>query len=237
MQIVINGETVSYKHFESKFQKESKILAPFSHLELLLEMNQGVMSVSYDGVGPISIAVKQILDKHKRTFYKRSPYQENLARALGVKSDTDKDLRILDATAGLLSDTLMMVAIGLRNLSISERNPVLQALIINAIENSDELGALRFLESNAASLEEDFDVIYFDPMYQAINKKSASKKEMVFMRNLIGADEDASTVAAILKEKCHRLVIKRSQKASPLLAGASFTVEGKSTHYDIYFNN
>ncbi len=237
MQIVINGETVSFEHFEKKFPKESKILAPLTSVELVIEMDQGVMKVSHGEVGPISIAVKQTLDKHKKTFYKRSPYQENLARALGVKTDTDKDLRVLDATAGLMSDTLMMVALGLRNISICERNPILQALIVNSMANFEELSALHFRGQNSACLDENFDVIYFDPMYQAVNKKSASKKEMVFMRQLIGADEDASSVATILKQKCHRLVIKRSQKAPPLIAGASFTVEGKSTHYDIYFNN
>lgn len=241
MRYFLDSKPVSFEQFQIKFPEESKILAPWvekqldANIEIWAHGNQ--LSFSSGSVSKIGINYSATLEKHRRTFFKKSPYQENLARALGVKRDEDRDLRILDATAGLMSDSLMMIALGLRELTLCERHPPLQALILNTLRQTPDFDGISFIPVDAAKIVENFDVIFFDPMYQEVNKRAASKKQMVFMREVVGPDEDAVKVAQHLRSKCHRLVIKRSQKAQPLIPKPDHQVKGKSTDFDIYFNN
>ena len=237
MKFYLESELVSFEQFQGKFPEESKILAQYTDKKVEVLGTGKNLKYRLDGKLEIGIEALKSLEYHQKTFYKRSPYQENLARALGIKNDKDKDLKILDATAGLMSDSLMMVALGLRNLTIMERHPLIQALILNTIKNCPDLRQINFQAKDSAEIDENFDIIYFDPMYHETNQKAASKKQMVFMRQIVGADQDAKEQAKNLLHHCKRLVIKRSQKASPLLEGSGHQVQGKSTHYDIYFNN
>ncbi|MAZ48094.1 MAG: hypothetical protein CME65_06005 [Halobacteriovoraceae bacterium] len=237
MKYFLDSAPVSFEQFQQKFPEESKILALWHSNDLEVWATEGSLSYRLGHLTKIGIDWSKTLERHMRTFYKRSPYQENLARALGIKKDQDRDLKVLDATAGLMSDSLMMLALGLRNLTLCERHPLLQVLVINTLKQSDKLSRLKFFPQDALELNQQFDVIFFDPMYQETNKRSASKKQMVFMREVVGTDEDADKIALNLRGICRRLVIKRSQKASPLLGTPNHQVKGKSTDYDIYFNN
>jgi 16S rRNA (guanine1516-N2)-methyltransferase len=72
-------------------------------------------------------------------------------------------------------------------------------------------------------------------MYQGKNSKTAAKKEMEIFRELVGVDEDIKETAMALKKLANeRLVIKRSNKAKPILEGYAHTIKGKSTSYDVY---
>ena len=237
MKYFINFELVSFEQFAQNFPEESKILALWEDSEFEVWGVDKSLKYRLDGKQLIEIDPVKVLEYHRRTFFKKSPYQENLAKALGIKSDKDKDLKVLDATAGLLSDSLMMIALGLRDLTLYERHPLIQALIINTLKQYPDLSGAKFYPKDAGTIDEKFDIIYFDPMYHEVNQKSASKKEMVFMRQVVGADKDAHQQAKKLLNHCKRLVIKRSQKAKPILEGFGHQVQGKSTHYDIYFNN
>lgn len=240
MQIIHKGESVSYSDFQRMFPKEANILTSetaqtLTHVEFNILIESKIIKIQQEPFGPVAIDIDAQLEKHRVYFYKSSPYKELLAKALGLKPGKEKP-KVLDATGGMLGDSLLIYALGVKSLAVCERNPIAGILIANALERSNIAIDFHFL--SAIELGDDFDVIYFDPMYVEKNTKSQAKKEMVMFRSLIGADEDAQSVAKKLLDKAgQRLVIKRSVKASSLLEKPHMTFKGKSTAYDVYLKH
>lgn len=80
------------------------------------------------------------------------------------------------------------------------------------------------------------DVIYLDPMFPQRSKSAKVKKEMAVFHDLVGSDEDAGDLLApALRAARYRVVVKRPRRA-PFLADArpGFSIEGKTTRFDIY---
>lgn len=235
MQIFFKDKEISLSEFSVKFPKEAEFLQgqTWDNLKLIIS-ETGQFSYQKRGSDSlIEIPVLKILDYHKKYFYKHSIYREPLAKAIGLKPKI-LDFNIADATCGLMGDSLLLKAFGLKNLYTFERSPLAAALISNAITINHLDLSFTFGEV-PASLSKFFDVIYFDPMYHETNKKAAPKKEMLFLREFLGPDLDAKEKAQTLLEYSKkRLVIKRSLKATPLISGVHHTVRGKSTAYDVY---
>ncbi|MCO4753732.1 MAG: class I SAM-dependent methyltransferase [Bacteriovoracaceae bacterium] len=184
---------------------------------------------------PIRLDLDSQINYHKKFFYKNSVYNQPLAKALGIKKGKPRP-RVLDATAGTLKDTMLILAMDCQVLAC-ERSPFAQALIVNALKQTTNVSGLEFCAKAAQEIVKerlDYDTIYFDPMYEQKNDKAAPRKEMRIFREVISADLDAKDCANLLRETKKRLVIKRSSKAVPLLAGASMSFGQKSTIYDVY---
>ena len=80
------------------------------------------------------------------------------------------------------------------------------------------------------------DVIYIDPMFPAREKSGKVKKEMQLFHQLVGTDDDSSTLLPLaLGVARYRVVVKRSVHA-PFLADQKpgYSLKGKSTRFDIY---
>lgn len=80
------------------------------------------------------------------------------------------------------------------------------------------------------------DVIYIDPMFPAREKSGKVKKEMQLFHQLVGTDDDSSTLLPLALEVArYRVVVKRSLHA-PFLADQKpgYSLKGKSTRFDIY---
>lgn len=172
---------------------------------------------------------------------KRQP----VARAVGLHQKSG--LRIVDVTAGMGRDALVLAHLGAQ-VTMCERSPVLAALLGTALElaqHEPEIAetisrmhlragdALSWLESLT---EEDLpDVIYMDPMYPHRSKSALVKKEMRFIRGLVGDDEDADDVLKLALSKAKRVVVKRPRGA-PQVAGLkpSHVIESKNTRYDVF---
>ena len=234
MDFYLDDTCISFEQFSQLYPEESKILASFRSNNTSLRIKNGRFEIAYGNVKGIKIDIETQLAYHQKFFSKTSPYKQPLARALGLKRETVQSLHVLDATAGLLGDSLLIQALGVKQHTVCERHPLLFALIRNALSHHPLPVSCFFM--SALDLKQSFDVIFFDPMYQQVNKKTAPKKEMVFMREIVGADPDAKETASLLRDKCKRLVIKRSSKTAHLLEGVHHTVQGKSTCYDIYLN-
>lgn len=239
MQFELDGQKVVFEVFAQKHPDESLCLNDYdSHFpEVVLSSNNGVIELVYPSFKGIFIDIEQSLNHHKTFFYKNSPYKDPLAKALGLKPGLEKPV-VLDASAGLLGDSCLIHSYGVKTLQLMERHPLVAILIINALkryplENTD------FVFGSALELEtEDIDVIYFDPMYGEKNTKASPKKEMKIFRALIGEDWDRKECALKLLDKAKkRLVLKRSNKATPLLEKPDFTIKGKSTCYDVYLKH
>lgn len=189
---------------------------------------------------PIGIEVDETIERHLSYFKKSSLYKENLAKALGIKPSYRP--QVLDLTGGLLGDSLMILAMGCKVTTL-ERHPVVSFLIQSALQAATHplLKNLTFHSTDALSYlqqeGEDYEVIYFDPMFEDANHKAGPKKEMRIFREMIGSDGDAVQVFEMARSKAlRRVVVKRPRLSRPIVNGDCLQFEGKSTRYDTYLN-
>lgn len=173
-----------------------------------------------------------------------------IAKAAGVAAKIHPS--IFDATAGLGGDAFVLACLGCK-VTLMERSPVAFALLQDGLAR-----ARRFAEQQDAELAEILarmqllpgdsivylreqpmevaDVIYLDPMFPERRKAAAVKKEMQAFHSVIGDDADAEALLKVaLPRARYRLAVKRPRHA-PAVAGApvTYTLEGKSSRYDIY---
>jgi hypothetical protein len=212
-------------------------------LEATLEWHSGQYWLHSDDPKelPIGISVDRELERHVEYFKQVSLLKELSARAVGVKSGIRP--KILDLTGGLLGDTLLFLSFGCEVTTL-ERHPIISFLIQSALANASHaaLSRLAFYPSDALSfLEQEttqFDVIYFDPMFEDASQKSAPQKKMRIFRSLVGKDEDALKVFELaLQSRPKRLVVKRPRHSQELSSLPMVKFAGKSTRYDVYFSN
>ena len=98
----------------------------------------------------------------------RAQHETHLKKAIGK---TDRPLRILDATAGLLGDSMIMLALG-HSVTAYEQSKILYTMLNNELDQLSETDSnllnFKLINSNVCETnfnEKSFDVIYFDPMY------------------------------------------------------------------------
>jgi 16S rRNA (guanine1516-N2)-methyltransferase len=186
---------------------------------------------------PFTISIDHELKRHIDYFKQNSIQKELLARSIGVKGPYRP--KVLDLTAGLLGDSLLMLAFGCEVWAI-ERHPVVSFLISSALKNSkhEALERFHFVAENAKDFllsDKTFDTLYFDPMFEDPSHKSSPRKEMRLFRNLVGEDKDALDVFNLARNKnAKRLVVKRPRLSQTLSPEKPLVYEGKSTRYDVY---
>lgn len=188
---------------------------------------------------PIGIEIDKTLNRHEEFFKKSSIHKELLAKAIGVKGSYRP--KVLDLTAGLLGDSLLMLSFGCEVWAV-ERHPVIRFLILSALQNSThpKRSHFHFLSQDALSIMEEklpVESLFFDPMFEDANDKASPKKEMRIFRSLIGKDLDAQLVfQRALSQGSKRLVVKRPRHSITLGSDPSVQYIGKSTRYDVYFS-
>lgn len=201
------------------------------------------VKLSAEASGPIRADFVSGPVAHRRQFGGGSG--QMIAKAVGIQPGVRPT--VLDATAGLGRDAFVLAQLGC-NLTLIERQPVIAALLEDGLQRAladaevaPIVARMRLLCGDAISQmsrwdEEPPQVIYLDPMFPHRDKSALVKKEMRLFRPLAGDDEDApALLAAALALASHRVVVKRARKA-PAIAGATpaYTLEGKSSRYDIY---
>ena len=172
-----------------------------------------------------------------------SKSNEVVAKAIGCKPHYRP--RVLDATAGMGRDALIMAMLGCQ-VTMQERNFAIYQLLKNALtrlQRSNEVAQLTgsLTLSNANSIGsglslENFDVIYLDPMFPERKKSALVKKEMRIFKLLAGEDLDADDLFKwAINQPVKRVVVKRP-KGAPLIAGRkpSHEITAKKFRYDVY---
>jgi len=179
-----------------------------------------------------------------RAFESRQP----LARALGYRRQDPYN--VVDATAGLGRDAMLLATLGCR-VTMLERSPVVCALLEDGLRraaNSNQLNrvlqervglhctnALGWL-AERRELGQRPDAIYLDPMFPARTKSSLVRKEMRILKTLLG-DEPGSEalLRAALDCASERVVVKRPPGAPPLDAmPPDISYPGKRARFDVY---
>ena len=172
-----------------------------------------------------------------------SKNNELIARAIGIKSHYRP--KVLDATAGMGRDALIMAKLGCPVI-MQERCFPIYLLLENALDrlfqNQLKLTNLLTLHKvdsiNALTKEESIDVIYLDPMFPARKKSALVKKEMRLFKKLAGDDLDADQLLkSALQAQVKRVVVKRPKNAPQLLElNPNFEIKSKNFRFDVYLN-
>ena len=171
---------------------------------------------------------------------------ELLVRAARLKkTKTDgKAPTLIDATAGLGEDSILLAAAGF-SVKMYEQNPVIAALLKDALDRAVSVPELSEIVSrmeliNADSIEammnlkEPCDVIYLDPMFPERKKSALIKKKFQLLEQLEKpCTNEEELLGAAIAAHPHKVVIKRPAKG-PYLAGvkADYSISGKAVRYD-----
>ena len=156
---------------------------------------------------------------------------------------------VVDATAGFLGDAFLLAVAGFRVTAI-ERSPIVAELARDGLARAlrdprlAELIGDRLEVVHADSLEwlaarvgttEAPDAVVIDPMFPPKKKRSAlPRKEMVVLREVVGADVDAAELLAVARACARmRVVLKRGDDAPPL-AKSDWSVEGTTVRFDVW---
>ena len=170
---------------------------------------------------------------------------ELLVRAAKIKgAGAAGSLTAVDATAGLGEDSLLLAAAGF-SVRLYEYDPVIAALLRDALRRAAEIPELADAVSRMELFEEDSvtaltkldappDVILLDPMFPARQKSALIKKKFQLLQQLEQPCTDEETlVRAAMAAGPRKIVIKRPAKG-PYLAGVkpSYSLGGKAVRYD-----
>ena len=219
--------------------------------DYLLEFSESGLSLvpSADkGYGPIQCDFAGGSHSHRRRF--GGGNGQAIAKAIGVSGKFSP--KVLDLTAGLGGDAFVLASLGCA-VTMLERNPIVHSLLadglaraaISAEDDSDLRGIMQrisLLEANSAEYLQQgaditsADVVYVDPMFPERKKSAKVKKQMQAFHAIVGADLDADKLLALaLAVANYRVVVKRPAGACYLAESKpSYSLEGKSTRYDIY---
>lgn len=180
-------------------------------------------------------------EQHRR----RHRGKELLLKAVGGRRT---GLRIVDTTAGLGRDSLLLASYG-AEVTLCEREPVVAEMLADGLrrglqqaEVAEFVARMRLVPGPASAYlraipEADRpDVIYLDPMFPDSGKSAQVKKEMRLFHSLVGRDEDDGV---LLQEALdcakHRVVVKRAPRSAALSGPRpQFAVQGKAVRFDVY---
>lgn len=176
--------------------------------------------------------------------------RQALARAVGVKGRTG--LRVIDTTAGLGRDGFMLAWLGC-HVHLIERSPIIAALLEDGLARALQATELRDIVQNRIDLtcgdsleilprlsaQVPRDVIYLDPMYPERSKTALVRKEMRWLRHLVGPDQDSAQLLSIALACARDRVVVKRPKGAPTLDGPppSFEIRERSSRFDVYTTN
>jgi len=164
-----------------------------------------------------------------------------LGRALGKGTQT-----VIDATAGLGTDMLLMIELGFSVTAIEESS-LISVLLRDRLARSGRLAAQSVVHTGDAtsflsSLQTQPDVVYLDPMFPSRRRSSAlPRKELVVLSKIAEpVDEGETDARALFREAqrvaSNRVVVKRLPESPQLGGEPSHSHRSKALRYDVYLN-
>lgn len=159
------------------------------------------------------------------------------------------DSAVLDMTAGLLQDSLILARCGF-TVTALERNDDIRNIAQTALaaftrdtEYKDTAARINHISANATSwqADKDYAVVYIDPMFPEREKSAAVTKEAkLLQQHEQPADitEEAALLNNARRIASKRVIVKRPATA-PYLANCEpdFSDKGKSIRYDVYLSS
>lgn len=223
------------------------LVEQWSGTGVMLEVTEGILTASFTSNGTKKRILIDFTSKKQQYRQQHiSKQKELIARAIGYSAQ--KQLHVVDATAGMGTDSLIMAHLNCK-LTIFERNPLAHALLENAIERATFLADSSINIPSMQLIEADFcdydwnligkpaHVVYLDPMFPERKKSALVKKEMQWLQIIT---EDTPINEQLLLETAfrrasNRVVVKRPIKAEYLNAQSpSHSISGKNIRFDVY---
>lgn len=171
--------------------------------------------------------------------------QELLARAVGMHK-AGSMLRILDATAGLGRDGMLLAMLGC-DVMLREQAVWMALLLEDGVQRalSDANFSARLRgqialsvgDSRAVMKLDRFDVIYLDPMFPHSGQSALPAKAMQALQHLLGESAHATDdlLDHALASTPERVVVKRPKHGPPLGGREpSYSVTGRACRFDVY---
>jgi 16S rRNA (guanine1516-N2)-methyltransferase len=168
---------------------------------------------------------------------------ELLVKAVKIKG-FDGRLEVMDCTAGLGEDSLLLAAAGFY-VKLYERDKIIAALLRDSMERaaadlelSSIIARMELHEADSLTamenLRETPDVIYLDPMFPSRQKSALVKKKFQILHLLEQPCEEGNRfLEAALACKPRKLVIKRPLKGEYLGdRKPNYSISGKTIRYD-----
>ncbi|AYO55335.1 class I SAM-dependent methyltransferase [Acinetobacter wuhouensis] len=231
-----------------------KLNARFLRLnpEMALCVDDAGLSLSANGM-KMQPDWKAEIPRLKRASLK----SEMIARACNISEKPS----LIDATAGLGHDTLLMAHLG-ANVTLIERHPILFTLLEDSKKQAESDPFLSkvvsrihlvFSDSNAYLQQhidehKTVDVVYLDPMFpqrdqnqQAIKKQAQVKKQMQLLHMLLPEDGEMDLgdhLLVLAQQIAKRVVVKRPRLAIFLNdQSTDHQWLGDACRFDAYFNS
>ena len=172
---------------------------------------------------------------------KRIEHESLIKKAIGKNKG---QLKIFDATAGSLIDTIIFLKLG-HKVVACEQSKILYRLLNDAIlrakKEYDFFDNLSFINSDSAVIIDsylDSDIFYFDPMFEEIKQNTKRSGTLQKIGNVLSfeklEDTSAQIFEHILKKKYKKVIVKRPIKSNPLYEKINYQVKGKAIRYDVY---
>jgi 16S rRNA (guanine1516-N2)-methyltransferase len=170
--------------------------------------------------------------------------KDSLSRELliqTIKVKPDKDILVIDATAGLAKDAVLMGLYGYRVIML-EQNPLLATVIYYALlERLIPIDNLELIFTNSLDyFRSNPDIrpyaVYLDPMFKQ-GDKALAKKDMQIIQllthNSPNLDIELFNAAHL---QARKVIVKRDNKQAALVStpAPSYSKQGKTIRYDIY---
>ena len=176
---------------------------------------------------------------------KKIEHESLIKKAIGKNR---AHLKIFDATAGSLIDTIIFLKLG-HEVVACEQSKILYRLLDDAILRAKKeynfFENLSFINSDSAKIidsHSDSDIFYFDPMFNKSNqnlKRSGLLQKISHILRHENLDDTSRLIFEdLLKKKYRKIIIKRPIKSDPLKKeNINYQVKGKAVRYDIYINS
>ena len=172
---------------------------------------------------------------------KRIEHESLIKKAIGKNK---AQLKIFDATAGSLIDTIIFLKLG-HKVVACEQSKILYRLLDDAIlrakKEYDFFDNLSFINSDSAVIIDsylDSDIFYFDPMFEEVKQNTKRSGTLQKIGNVLSFEKLEDTSAQIfdhmLKKKYKKVIVKRPIKSNPLYEKINYQVKGKAIRYDVY---
>lgn len=253
--IVVNRENSTFELANSLAQRlqlpcidlNSPIIPSATHM---LWVDSDGLALGPADAKPAAATRVDFLDPTLLYRLRTSGKRQGIGKAVGL--DKAAGITVLDATAGLGRDALVLAYLGC-NMQLLEKSPVIHALLEDGLrraraDKDQQLGStlarMQLFHADARQWFEDIqrnarprpDVIYLDPMFPPRSKSASVKKDIALLQNVLDEEPDfPGLLAAARRGARHRVVVKRpGNKPGHDVPAPTLIVAGKSAHFEVY---
>ena len=175
---------------------------------------------------------------------KRIEHESLIKKAIGKNN---AKLKIFDATAGSLIDTIIFLKLG-HKVVACEQSKILIKLLKDAIERAKEeysffknLVLINEDAANVIELHQDSDIFYFDPMFNNTKRNIKRSGTLNKISSILSHEKLEDTSEDIFNymqtSNYKKIIVKRPIKSKPLQEKINYQVKGKAIRFDIYVKN